>query len=165
MLLKGYSKKIFRPECNPRFESLHCIAHLDEDVSAVLPYLNARLGGTQFLKDPPTVMFHHQGKIIKVAGREIAVNALRDESEAERILEWLKNEINETWENREIIQPSYEGKKRPRVLEILRLLPRTNCKACGLPTCMVFAAQLTEGGRDPGHGGFNPPKALEGGGA
>ena len=44
MLLKGYTKEIFRPECNPSFQSLHCIAHLDQDVSEALPYLNAVLG-------------------------------------------------------------------------------------------------------------------------
>jgi|GEM_PF-5826686 len=53
MLLKSYSKEIFRPECNPSFESVHCIANLDQDISAVLPYLNTVLGGFGYLKDPP----------------------------------------------------------------------------------------------------------------
>jgi len=51
-MLKSYSKEIFRPECNPGFESVHCIAHLDQDISGVLPYLNAVLGGFDYLKDP-----------------------------------------------------------------------------------------------------------------
>ena len=49
-------------------------------------YLNAVLGGTQYLLDPPEVMFHHHGRIIKVGSREIAINALKDEQEADRIL-------------------------------------------------------------------------------
>ena len=40
-------------------------------------------------------MLHHHGKIIKVGSQEIAVNALEDEQEADRILEWLRNEINQ----------------------------------------------------------------------
>ena len=48
MLLKSYRKEIFRPECNPGFKSVHCIAHLDQNISAVLPYLNAVLGGFKF---------------------------------------------------------------------------------------------------------------------
>ena len=32
-------------------------------------------------------------------------------------------------------------------LQIQKLLPKTNCKKCGQPTCMVFAAQVMEGGR------------------
>jgi len=147
VLLSGYTKRIFRPECNPSFESVHCIARLNEDVGAVLPYLNAVLGGTQYFSDPPEVMFHHQGKILKVGAREIAVNALKDEAEADRILEWLKNEINQTWENRADITPCYAGKTKPKLLEILRLLPKTNCKKCGRATCMVFAAQAMGGGR------------------
>ena len=49
MLLKNYSKEIFRPECNPRFESVHCIAHLDQNIDPVLPYLNAVLGGFEYM--------------------------------------------------------------------------------------------------------------------
>jgi len=149
MLLKSYSKEILRPECNPGFESVHCIAHLDQDISAVLPYLNAVLGGFEYLKDPLAVIFRSQGKFITVHGRKIAVNALRDEGEADKILAWLKREINQAWENRPSIEPSYEGAPRPKLIEILKLLPKTNCKECGEPTCMVFAARMTEGVKEP----------------
>jgi len=147
MLLRGYRKEIFRPECNPQFQSLHCIAHLDEDVTEVLPYLNTALGGHQYLREPPALTFKYHGKLISLHPREIAVNALRDEEEADKILEWLRGEINETWEKRSEITPSFETPARPVILEVLKLLPRTNCRECGLPTCMVFAAQVAEGGR------------------
>jgi ArsR family metal-binding transcriptional regulator len=149
MLLKGYTKEIFRPECNPSFRSLHCIAHLEQDVSEALPYLNATLGGFEYLKDPPAVTFRVHGKIITVHPREIAVNALKDEKEADKILEWLKREINEAWDKRGEFEPRYEGAPKPKLLEILRLLPLTNCRECGEPTCMVFAAKIAEGGKGP----------------
>jgi ArsR family metal-binding transcriptional regulator len=151
MLLEGYTKRIFRPECNPSFQSIHCIAELDQDVGKVLPYLNAELGGFEYFRDPPAVTFRTQGKIITVYPRQIAINALKDEAEAEKILQWLKGEINQTWENREAITPCYAGKVKPKLLEVLRLLPKTNCKRCGQPTCMVFAAQIVEGGRGIEH--------------
>jgi len=145
MLLKSYTKELFRPACNPGFESVHCIAHLDQEIAAVLPYLNAVLGGFDYLKDPPAVIFRSQGKLITVHGDKIAINALRDEAEADKILQWLQREINEAWENREDIEPSYEGAPKPKVIEILKLLPRTNCRECAEPTCMVFAARMAEG--------------------
>lgn len=145
MLLERYTKRIFRAECNPQFESLHCIARLDQDVSEALPYLNAVLGGFEFLKDPPAVVFRSRGRLITVHGREIAINALSDEEEADKILEWLKREINQAWEKRAEIRPSTEGAPKPQVLEILKLLPRTNCRQCGELTCMVFAARAAEG--------------------
>jgi ArsR family metal-binding transcriptional regulator len=145
MLLKSYSKEIFRPECNPGFESVHCIAHLDQDISKVLPYLNAVLGGFEYLKGPPAVILRSQGKLITVHGNKIAINALKDDAEADKILAWLKREINAAWENRENIVPSYEGAPKPKLIEILKLLPKTNCKECGEPTCMVFAVRMAEG--------------------
>jgi len=149
-LFTSYSKKISRPECNPSFQSLHCIAHQDQDITDVLPYLNSVLGGFEYFKDPPAVTFRTQGKIITVHPREIAVNALRDEEEADKILEWLKREINDAWEKRGEITPRYEGAPKPGVLEILKLLPRTNCRECGQPTCMVFATLVAQDAKGPG---------------
>ena len=77
MLLESYTKRIFRAECNPQFESLHCIASLDQDVSEALPYLNAVLGGFEYLKDPPAVIFRSRGRLITVHGREIADQRLK----------------------------------------------------------------------------------------
>jgi len=149
MLLKSYKKEIFRPECNPSFQSLHCIAYLDQDIGKVLPYLNAVLGGFEYLKDPPAVTFRIHGKLITVHPDKIAINALKDEAEADKILEWLKREINEAWEKRDHITPSYEGAPKPKVFEILKLLPKTNCRECGYPTCTVFAANVAEGAKGP----------------
>jgi ArsR family metal-binding transcriptional regulator len=84
-----------------------------------------------------------------VHGRKIAVNALRDEDEADKILTWLQREINAARENRNGIEPSYEGAPKPNVIEILKLLPKTNCKECGESTCMVFAARMAEGVKVP----------------
>ena len=77
--------------------------------------------------------------------RKIAVNALRDEAETHHILEWLKQEINNAWEHRDAIVPKYDGKSKPHILEIYKLLPKNNCRKCGQPTCMMFASLATEG--------------------
>ena len=149
MLLKSYRKEISRPECNPSFQSLHCIAYLDQDIGEVLPYLNAVLGGFEYLKEPPAVTFRIHGRLITVHPDKIAINALKDEEEADKILQWLIREINETWEKRAQITPSYEGAPKPKVFEILKRLPKTNCRQCGEPTCIVFAAKVAEGAKGP----------------
>ena len=145
MLLTGYRKEIFRPVCNNSFQSLHCIAHLDEDIGESLPYLNAVLDGDSYIKDPPSVTFKMHGKLITLHARKIAVNALKDEAEADHVLEWIRKEINDAWENRERITPKYTGKAKPHILEIYKLLPKANCRECGQPTCMMFASLATEG--------------------
>ena len=148
MLLKSYTKEIFNNECMPSAMCVQCFAHLDEDVGKALPYLNAFLGGHTYTQDPPSVTFKVQGKLITVHSKKIAINALKNEEEATKIIEWLKREINAVWENRGEIEPSYESVPIPKVLEILKLLPKTNCRECGAPTCMVFATLVAEGAKD-----------------
>jgi len=149
MLLEGYRKEVVRPECRPEAQSVQCIAHLDQDITEVIPYLNAVLGGFQYLKDPPSVSFKVHGKLIAVHPRMICVNALEDEAQGDKIIEWIKAEINDAWERRDEIEPRFESAPKPKVIDILKLLPRTNCRECGQPTCMVFATQVAEGGRGP----------------
>ncbi|MEW6138098.1 MAG: (Fe-S)-binding protein [Thermodesulfobacteriota bacterium] len=146
MLLSGYKKQMFRPKCNPSFQSVHCVAKLDEDISEVLPYLNTALGGGgDYVPSPPTLTLRIHGKLISLHAREIYVNALKDEEEAEKILGWLKKEINAAWEKRAEIEPTYEAPAVPQMMEILKLLPKTNCRKCGEPTCTVFALRTAEG--------------------
>lgn len=151
MLLTGYTKDISLPVCNSSFQSLHCIAHLTEDISEVLPYLNAELGGYQYTKEPPSVTFKTNGRLITIHSKKIAINALESAEQADKILEWLKKEINDIWERRNEIEPSYKRTSSPALLDILKLLPRTNCKKCGQPTCLVLATQIMEGGKGPEH--------------
>ena len=151
MLLTGFVKDISLPVCNSTFQSLHCIAHLNEDISEALPYLNAELGGYQYTKDPPSVTFKINGRLITLHPKKIAINALESAEQADKILEWLKKEINDIWERRNEIEPSYKRAASPTLLDILKLLPRTNCKKCGQPTCLVFATQIVEGGKGPEH--------------
>jgi ArsR family metal-binding transcriptional regulator len=149
MLLTGYRKEIFRPTCNPSFQSVHCYAHLDDSIQEVLPYLNAVLGGSDYADDPPSVLFQIHGRLIAVYPRKIAINALKDEAEADKVLEWLRTQINDTWENRHEIEPSYRVAPKPQAIEVLKLLPRTNCRNCGQPTCMVFSFLVIQGAKSP----------------
>jgi ArsR family metal-binding transcriptional regulator len=143
MLVSHYRKEFRRPP-NPKAEHLRCVAYLDEDISEVLPYLNRVLDGHQYFPEPPSLTLKLPGKLVTLRAKEVAINILEDEGEADRILEWLKEKINETWRERERIEPRFTAAPKPRLLDILRLLPKTNCGKCGDPTCMVFARRLSE---------------------
>lgn len=151
MLVNTYQMELFNNECMPAAISVQCFAHLDTDVGPALPYLNTVLGGFEYIRDPPSITFRAQGKLITVHSRKIAVNALRDAAEATKIVEWLIREINAAWEGRSEIEPSFTSLPRIELIEVLKLLPRTNCGECGCPTCMVFAGQVAEGAKDASH--------------
>jgi ArsR family metal-binding transcriptional regulator len=149
MILKKYQREIFHPKCSSKFQSLHCIARLDQDIGEVLPYLNSSLGADSCTKEPPSVTFKVHGKLITVHHDQITINALKDEDEADKILAWLKQEINQALENREMIEPSLDSLSKPLILEVLKFLPWSNCRKCGQSTCMVFAVLVADGAKGP----------------
>ena len=148
MLIRQYHKEFVRPP-NPSAQHLRCFAHFDEDIGEILPHLNAVLGGYQISTHPPSLTLKHRAKLITLSPRMIAINIVKDQNEAEEILEWLRQVINDTWERRQEIQPRFDVPSKPRILDILRLLPKSNCRQCGLPTCMVFATRVSEGSKSP----------------
>jgi ArsR family metal-binding transcriptional regulator len=148
MLLSGYTLEIFRSKCRSEAKTLHCFGHLHDDVGEALPYLNSVLGGFSYVKEPPTLTLKSSGKLITIHPRKVAVNALQDEEQAEKIVAWLQREINSVWENRNNIRPCFTGESKPELMEVLKLLPRINCKECGEPTCMVFAIRVMDGVKD-----------------
>ena len=146
MLVESYRKEFCLPP-NPEAKHLRCYAYLDADIGEILPYLNTVLGGYQYYREPPMLTLKFEAKLITLYPQMIAINMVKDEAEAEKILAWLKEEINETWKNQSEIKPSFEVSPRPGILDILKLLPKDNCQECGLPTCLVFATQVSEGSK------------------
>jgi ArsR family metal-binding transcriptional regulator len=90
------------------------------------------------------------GRSIVFHAHKIAAGNLEDRTEAERIIRALVRLVNQTWERREQIQPSLEMRQRPTPMAVLKLLPGTNCRECGQPTCFTFALKVVAGQRKPG---------------
>ena len=61
------------------------------------------------------------------------------------LLAWIQGQINDIYARRDAITPRYVSQAGLKVMEILKLLPMTNCKACGYAACMAYAAALREG--------------------
>jgi ArsR family metal-binding transcriptional regulator len=53
--------------------------------------------------------------------------------------------VNDIWGDRQRLEPRYDKRPVTNLMQIYRLLPRTNCGECGSGTCMAFAAALKEG--------------------
>jgi ArsR family metal-binding transcriptional regulator len=160
MPIKTYHLEFCLPP-NPGATHLRGVAHLDADITDILPYLNTVLRGHLFVRQPPSLTIKYRAKLITFHPRDIAINILKDEAEAEQIVRWLVGVINDTWEKRDTIAPSFEVLPPPRIMDILKLLPRTNCRACGQPTCLVFATRVSAGETAPEACPELTPQALE----
>ncbi|MGC8490530.1 MAG: (Fe-S)-binding protein [Syntrophobacteraceae bacterium] len=149
MLIESYTTEQVRISCGSQSDAPDMVIHLERDISEVIPYCNTVFGGIQYTKEPRSVSFRLEGKLVVIHPRKICVNAPAGRQEGEKIREWLLSKINDTWESRDRIEPCFDSVAAPRVLDILRLLPKTNCGLCGEKTCMVFAAQAAKGARAP----------------
>ena len=73
---------------------------------------------------------------------------IADNEEAVKILNEIKDKINDTWAQREEIDLS-ESKERIQLgpLDLYAYLPKTNCGKCGERTCMAFAMKVLNEGK------------------
>ena len=117
---------------------------LTGDISAVFPYLNTALDQT---------WYDHENRVLIGTGRDyrcafrpheiqVAVNA--DPSTMPGIVGEVVELVNQIWEERDCIVPSFTERKLPPVYDIFKFLPRTNCKQCGYISCLAFAADLRD---------------------
>ncbi|HYA90051.1 MAG TPA: (Fe-S)-binding protein [Thermodesulfobacteriota bacterium] len=141
MLLQSY--KITRTlPCLADPEKIRVIAELSDEIPEVLPYLNTILKGCIYNHPANTLTIKKDGKLLTLHFNHITLAKVEDEKEAEEILKWLKDLINETYEKRDHIEPNYSKSADLKALDIFKLLPGTNCKECGELTCLAFAVKL-----------------------
>src|SRR4030043_2136226 len=145
MLLHSYKITRILP-CLADPEKIRVVAELSDEIHEVFPFLNAVLKGCIYNHPALTLTIKKDGKLLTLHAHHITLAKIEDEKEAEEILAWLRDLINETYEKRDHIEPNYSMTAELRALDIFKLLPGTNCKKCGELTCLAFAVKLV--GRD-----------------
>ena len=145
MFLKSYKIARVLP-CLADPEKIRVIAEISDEIHEVFPYLNATLKGCIYNHPANTLTIKKDQKLITLHVLHITLAKIEDENEAEELLKWLKDLINETHEKRDQIEPNYSMAAELKALDLFKLLPGTNCKRCGEPTCLAFAVKLA--GRD-----------------
>jgi ArsR family metal-binding transcriptional regulator len=143
MLIEKYDLEAFTPPCEPGAERYAARARLNVDISEALPYLNATLRGAVYLPEAKALTWKKGGHNIAFHAHEIATSNVEDRDGAEKELKSLIELVNRTWERREEITPDTTTRQRPTPIAIYKLLPNTNCKGCGEPTCYTFALRLS----------------------
>lgn len=142
MLIEDYDLEVFTPPCEPGAERFSAVARLAIDISEVLPYLNATLHGAVYNRPANALTWKQGGRNVAFHSHKVAAANLEDRAEAQQVIRELIQTVNDTWERRAEIMPNYETRQRPTPMAIYQLLPHTNCKKCGEPTCFSFALKL-----------------------
>jgi ArsR family metal-binding transcriptional regulator len=117
-----------------------------EDIGPVLPYLNAVLQDTRYDGVNRVLIGADGQRRYAFRSHQIHIGRVSDAPQAESIAGEAVDLVNRTWNEREHIMPSSRERKLPGVYEIFALLPKNNCKRCGYPTCLAFAADVRNRG-------------------
>lgn len=145
MLINRYDLEMFSPPCDPGSPIWVGRLITDVDLGPVMPYINALVKNAFYDAKVPTVVFKEGEYKYALRDKVISIKNFKDRAHAERVGKKAVERINDIWERREGIVPDHATRVAPKLLDILKLLPRTNCKECGRLTCMAFAVQLVEG--------------------
>lgn len=130
--------------CLAEEEKIRVQALLSAKIGELLPYLNAVLPNPNYDPTANILTFKKEEKLFCLQDQRVSITKLRNLTHAYQEIDWLKNLINDTYAKRDSITPAYEGKKRPAAVQVYKLLPRTNCKLCGQPSCLAFANKLSQ---------------------
>jgi len=144
-LIQDYDVELVEPPCVPGAPRWAAKAHLRRDIGDVLSYLNARLHGCQYHHRARALIWRNGDRRYAFRTFEITTAPVEDNEEAKKVIAEAVSLVNQVWRDRDSITPSFIEKEPPKVLDIYRLLPKTNCKQCGYVTCMAFAAALRQG--------------------
>lgn len=146
--IKSYKIELFEPPCLPGSPRWSSRVEIDADLTELLPYLNGALKKRFYDPNSKTIVFKMDGHSIAVRPREIRIGNLLDRDEGGKVAKEVIDFINGIEAKRDEITPDYTRREPPKAIEIFKLLPKTNCRRCGQPTCMAFAASLTKGETD-----------------
>jgi ArsR family metal-binding transcriptional regulator len=145
MLIEGYSLELGVSTHSAEHFSHEAIAHLASDIRAVLPYLNATLPGAIYVPGKPALSWRYEDHKVAFWPDRIALDDSHSREEAVELIGRLVALVNDTWEKRGEIVPDTTVHERRQPLELYRLLPRTDCGACGESGCFQFALKLATG--------------------
>ncbi len=144
-LITDYEVRLVEPGCAPGSARYGLQIDVPNDISPVFPYLNAILDNVSYDHENRILIWREHGQAYALRPNEIRVAPGEEPLDARLIASEIIERINRVWQERRNITPRFTEKRPPAVIDIYKLLPKTNCRKCGYPTCLAFAAALRSG--------------------
>lgn len=146
IMIKGYSDLNLESRgCHPGSLEFRAKFKFNSDISSLFPYINAVAKKPLYFDKPHYIKFvfneffcalyPDNGVLALVENKDQAITAIK------KLIEFL----NDIYSRKDSIEPNYKKFKHIPALNIYKLLTKSNCKICGYPTCMSFAAELGKG--------------------
>lgn len=117
----------------------------DQDVRCLFPYINSILDNAVYYEQPEHVRFLFKGYRCRVYPEITVAYFFESRITATEFASDLIVYLNDIYKQRESITPNHEQIKHVPIIDILKVLPKNNCRECGYLTCTAFAAALVRG--------------------
>lgn len=121
---------------------LRFTAHISNDITELLPYINAYNPTAIYNDHSKTLTFMKGHRMLTLYANKIAAAKVDDLFDIWVCLIDMMKLIQYINENKAAITPNYLPRKKPPVFEVFNCLPKTNCGQCPQKSCMAFAAAL-----------------------
>ncbi len=130
---------------NPGSKIWSASFRLDQEVRHLFPYINATLDDALYYERPEHVRFTFNGYLCFLYPDLVAAHFFETKMAAKDFIAGLIDFLNDMEGQKKNIKPNYDRIKHIPIIDILKILPKTNCRECGYLTCMAFAAAIMRG--------------------
>ncbi|MDP6501175.1 MAG: (Fe-S)-binding protein [Dehalococcoidales bacterium] len=144
-IIDDYEVQLVEAGCAPGSSRYGALLSFNQDISAVMPYLNAVMDSPRYDPDNRILVLREKDQAYALRPTEINIARTSDWHQAQELAAEIVEQINNTWQQRHTITPRLTEIKIPAVINIFKLLPKTNCRKCGYLTCLAFSADLCQG--------------------
>lgn len=148
-VVKGYSDFSFSKSGILQNSLWGAYFRLDKDVSELFPYINAKIKHARYHDKPLSIQFQINDRQFTLYPSEVLAAPFRHRDEAHRYANRLIDFLNQLYLEKDSLTPDYKRYQPVSVMDLFKLLPRTNCKECGYATCLAFAGALRTGEATP----------------
>ena len=112
------------------------------DISYLFPYINAIVEKAYYFDSPHYIKFEYDGYRCALYPQKGFLAVIDNEEQARTVIGKLLEFLDSIEARKESIEPDHTVYSQVPALNIYKLLPKNNCKACGFSTCMAFASAL-----------------------
>lgn len=116
-------------------------------LDGVIPYLATLPDIIAYDPQTCTLTFRRPRGFMTLCTDRVTITQVEDTEQGLALLDALRDAINATWEHRTELVAITKPRRAPRPLDVVTLLPRTNCRKCKEATCMAFAVSLIQNRR------------------
>lgn len=113
------------------------------NIGNLFGYINTVTENSELSSSPLYIKFIFEQYLVLLHPEEAAFTTVKNYTEAIAVVKKLLTFLQEIEKKRDEIVPDLRVHSPISVVDIYRLLPKTNCRDCGYDTCLAFAAALS----------------------